>query len=120
MPVRVFYNLTRGCWSIQHRVPGKGWRLLRHADVVTLRHCTPKVYEAGRLRTLREGKKYVHAFLEGELHPVHLRRGFLVSYNPRKGGQFFYKGSPLREAGAPFAGADRVTLESAGRVLASA
>ena len=30
--VRVYRNLTKGCWSIQREVPGKGWRLWQHAD----------------------------------------------------------------------------------------
>lgn len=119
MQARVFYNLTRRCWSIQHRVPGKGWRLHSHADLVSLADARAVVLEGGRQRTLREGKKYVHAFLEGELVGHHLRRGFPISYNPHKGPEFFYRGGPLREHGAPFTGARLVTMTEDRRVLAA-
>lgn len=119
MQVRVFYNLTRKCWSIQHRVPGKGWRLHSHASVVSVADAKPVVLEGGRRRTLREGKRYVHAFITGRLTEHHLRRGFTVSYNPHKGSGFFYRGGPLREHGAPFEGAWLVTMTEDHRVLAA-
>lgn len=119
MQVRVYYNLTKHTWSIQHKVPGKGWRLLKHADTVTLDNCKPVVYESGRQRVIREKKKYVHAFLTGELSEVHLRRGFRISYNPFKGPEFFYKGSPLREAGSRFDGSRKVTLDKGGLAVSS-
>ena len=60
---RVYRNLTRSVWSVQHYVVGKGWRLREHIKKGSFYGCRFKVYEAGRARTIREGKKYVHAYM---------------------------------------------------------
>ena len=65
--VRVFRNLTRRCLSIQARVPGKGWRTVAHASRVALSDARFVVSEAGRQRTLRTGRKVVHAWVHGTL-----------------------------------------------------
>ena len=119
MIVRVYRNLTKNCWSVQHKVPGKGWRLLKHCDLVTLKSAIPIVYESGRQRVIREGKKYVHAYIVGELWPVHLKRGFKVQYNPKKSKHFVYQGCEIREPGLVFNGANRVTLDNGGTVISS-
>lgn len=90
MKIRIYYNLHRKLFSIQHRTP-KGWRLWRHADNVTMHFPTFKVSEHGRQRVLREKRKNVHAFIEGMLSapmcvdPDDLQR---VTYNPYKCGSF--------------------------------
>jgi len=117
MNVRVYRNLTKNCWSVQHKVPGKGWRLLKHCDLVTLKNAMPIVYESGRQRVIREGKKYVHAYIVGELWPVPLSRGFVVQYNPKENEQFVYRGCAIREPGSAFTGARKVTLDIDGKVL---
>lgn len=66
MQVKVFRNLTKGCYSIQARGP-KGFRTVAHADSVMLDDVIFKVSEAGRQRVLETGKKQVHAFVCGEL-----------------------------------------------------
>lgn len=119
MIVRVYRNLTRNCWSVQHKVPGKGWRLLKHCDLITLKNAMPIVYESGRQRVINEGKKYVHAYIVGELWEFHLRRGFRVEYNPRTCKSFVYRGCAIREPGSTFNGANRVTLDINGAVLSS-
>lgn len=119
MNVRVYRNLTKNCWSVQHKLPGKGWRLLKHCDLISLKNVTTKVYESGRQRVIKEGKKYVHAYIEGEMWEYHLRRGFRVVYNPYSSGSFHYKGCAIREPGLTFNGADRVTLDINGAVLSS-
>lgn len=73
--VRVYKNLTRGGYSIQEYVTGKGWRVIDHADAVILEHCTFIVNQKGRERVVREKKKYVHAFIQGAL----LAKGMSIS-----------------------------------------
>lgn len=75
MQVRVYRNLTRKCLSVQHNVPGKGWRLLCHVQSATLVNAKFLVYEKGRQRVLREGRKNVHAYVEGELRSVNFPEG---------------------------------------------
>lgn len=66
LEVRVFRNLTKGCYSIQAKV-GKGWRTVAHADAVLIEPATFKVSEAGRQRTIATGRKQVHAWVCGRL-----------------------------------------------------
>ena len=76
--------------------PGKGWRLLTHSTDVILRNAKCKVYESGRQRVIRERKKYVHAYIEGELigtTPVQHTR-LKLTYNPFKAGHFHWTDSP--------------------------
>lgn len=96
MQVRVYRNLTKKCWSIQHKTTD-GWRLYRHASSLELLNVETKVYHSSRLRGLSDGKKYVHAYLVGELNqspfariykPIDSQR---VRYNP-KDGYFRQKG----------------------------
>ena len=70
MKVRVYYNLHKSCWSIKaHEGILKG-RVIAHADGVKLRDARTVVSQAGRERVIREGKKNVHAFIEGNLVAV--------------------------------------------------
>lgn len=64
--VRVYRNLTRKCFSIQHKTD-KGWRVLGHCIGITLSNATFVVSTAGRERVRREGKKYVHAYVRGKV-----------------------------------------------------
>lgn len=91
--VRVYFNLTRKVWSIQSYQPGKGWRLLCHQTHLTLRNANTKVSESGRQRVIRERKKYVHAYIEGELIRTvpQLHSGRKLSYNPYTGPHFFWQ-----------------------------
>jgi len=65
--VRVYYNLQKHCWSVQKHVPGKGWRLAGHMQRLALRNVRTVVQQHGQKRTRSENKKYVHAFLEGDI-----------------------------------------------------
>lgn len=96
--VFVYWNLHKKCWSIRHK--GK---VLFHAANLMLSDCTLKVSEKGRQRVLREGKKYVHAGVEGCLSVDASPQGDgvrVIGYNPRKGGTFFEydSGMPILEA----------------------
>ena len=99
MRVRVYRNLTKGCWSIQHKVPGKGWRLWQHADKVQVSCAIPKVSESGRQRVIREKKKSVHAYLEGWLitsAELTHKGERPVRYNPYHGPEFLIDGRVVR------------------------
>ena len=61
MKVKVYFNLHKKCFSIQHK--GK---VIGYADAVTLKDCQFKVSESGRQRVLREKRKNVHAYCIGE------------------------------------------------------
>jgi hypothetical protein len=65
MVVRVYRNLHKHCYSVQAKVNGR-WKVSEHRQSLSLRDVTFKVYEAGRLRTIEEGKKFVHSYAIGE------------------------------------------------------
>lgn len=138
MQVKVFRNLTKGCYSIQARGP-KGFRTVAHADTVELADVTFKVSEAGRQRVLSTGKKQVHAFVCGTLVQWHgeLAPGadlgnmptlagcwrcpdaattFVgvapIRYNPRTCSTFMLDESPIYEAGRVFMARRGVFLEA--------
>ena len=104
MQVRVYWNLHRKCFSVQH----KG-RVVLHAEQVGLKGVTFKVNENGRQRVLSSKRKEVHAYVCGELceideavTDVELR---YVSYNPYANETFVCKNmkdTPIAEAGAAF------------------
>lgn len=90
--VRVYYNSTKHTLSVQRYINGK-WRLSHHTEEINL--CDVKFIcsHATRLRTLKEGKKYVHAYFEGiesdqeiqlNKNPNTPYRGNLITYNPFK------------------------------------
>ena len=104
--VRVYWNLHKGCWSVQDRKTG---RVVEHMAACTLADVKFIVRPAGREKVRREGKKNVHAFVRGEIthfddfdpdyHPDYLDYT-LVSYNPYKFDTFVdvYDTSPVRTA----------------------
>jgi len=88
--VRVFKNLTKDIWSVQIKTV-KGWRVVGYSEEIRLDNAKPVVSEKGRLRVLREKKKYVHAFIEGEWNDGWTLTGQheLISYNPYMFGSFY-------------------------------
>jgi len=109
--VRVYFNLHKKKLSVQTKQP-KGWRVLTHLDSISLTNVEFKVYQAGRLRVLKEGKKNVHAYVEGVCHLNGLSHNWdliaetnLVSYNPYNDKKFFYKkgtGQPIHKSKRAF------------------
>jgi hypothetical protein len=85
--VRVYRNLQRNCWSVQH----KGF-VVAHATCVELNNVRFVVQQSGYERFLREGRKNVHAFVSGELvslDKLDLKpNGIEVVYNPRVSNMF--------------------------------
>ena len=60
--VRVYRNLHKNCFSVK-----QGGLVRCHADHVTLEDCKFIVSKAGQERVRDEGRKNVHAFVEGVL-----------------------------------------------------
>lgn len=100
--VRVYRNLTKGCYSVQDYVKGRGWRVLFHTPSIQLTDVTFKVYETGRQRVIREQQKNVHAYVMGRIADAPVRPcNERVSYNPYKAGHFTDSASqPILEADA--------------------
>lgn len=85
MRVRVYWNLHKHCYSVMEASTG---RVVQHANAVMLRDVRYTVQPAGHARTIREGRKCVHAFIDGRIvnnvliDPLHARK---VTYNPQRG-----------------------------------
>lgn len=105
MKVKIYWNLRRDCWSIQHK--GK---VIGYADTAILQDVTFKVSEKSRQRVIREKKKNVHAFACGTLveknveKPESMNRA--ISYNPYRFSFFFDKASlqPVQSSDKLFLG----------------
>jgi len=70
MRVRVYYNLNRAVWSIKAMDGEHKGRVIGYAKAVTLRDAHTVVSEAGRQRVLREKRKNVHAYIDGQLEGI--------------------------------------------------
>jgi len=86
MKVKVYYNLHKHCFSVQH----KGI-IIAHRDIVCIKNATFTVREAGRQKVLREGRKNVHAYVVGEWVDACEVVGEAVTYNPYKYSTFVRK-----------------------------
>lgn len=91
MKVRAYRNLNKSCWSVVEKSSG---RVMFHTDELALQDCTFVVSESGRQRVLREQRKNVHAFVEGQLTSKQSWRtsgaaeAMRVLYNPYKADTF--------------------------------
>jgi hypothetical protein len=103
--IRVYRNLRRNCLSVLHRTE-RGWRLWKHVDNIELENVQFTVSRSGRERVLRERRKNVHAFVEGNLSTSEITDSNprLVKYNPYIADYFFDKETkkPVREASHAF------------------
>ncbi|BBC53795.1 hypothetical protein [Mycobacterium phage PP] len=103
--VFVYRNLHRARWSVRAvSGPHKG-KVVGHADELVLRVTETKVSEAGRRRALAEGKRNVHAGVQGfvsEDDPGLLETGTTeyrkLSYNPFRSGSFTVNDQPVTVA----------------------
>ena len=97
MKTFVYFNLHKKVWSLRSK--GLVWG---HSTLVEIIGARFKVSEAGRQRTIREKKKFVHAGVEGAVgapignvkslkakYEARHGEGVSVSYNPFKGSAFF-------------------------------
>lgn len=114
MLVDVYRNLTKGCFSVKCADGPYAGKVIAHAESVWLDDPMFRIVESGRQRVLMEQKKYVHAYVRGDLyslagvyridpemwkdipkphhtHPMSdqmLGRGYDFTYNPYKHTQF--------------------------------
>ena len=101
-PVRVYRNLHKRCYSVQARLyrfgRGNYWKVGGHRENLHLTNVRFVVNEAGRRRVLREKKKNVHAFIQGEYQGFSLtaiddlclayQDVKRIAYNPYQSGSF--------------------------------
>jgi hypothetical protein len=140
MQVFVYYNLHRSCWSVRASSGEHKGRVIAHASAVDIKHTVGipaylNVSKAGQERVVREGRKNVHAGIEGDLcgidiigdwrYPVKADVGparglppnagdpVAVSYNPYRGPSFYRKDSDqdVNEA-------QHIALDASRKVLA--
>jgi hypothetical protein len=100
MRVQVYWNLHSKTWSIRD---AKTRRVVGHADTLELTNCKFKVSEAGRQRVIREKRKHVHAWIEGELHdkrevPLNWPGTKQVRYDPYRMSTFVCECEAVYEA----------------------
>ena len=88
MKVKVYKNLTKDTWSIQDY---KTRKVIGYSENIRLENPQFVVSEKTRQRVIKEGKKYVHAFVVGELVDTwKLTESYeTVRYNPYMFGFFF-------------------------------
>ncbi len=83
--VRTYWNLHKRCFSVQSR---ETRRVIAHLPSLFLTDVKFIVYEHARQRVLREKKKNVHAFVEGNTQERWINlQGFNIQpvfYNPYK------------------------------------
>jgi len=97
--VFIYRNLHKNCWSIRDV---KSRLVIGHATSLTLKGCTFKVSETGRKRVVREGRKNVHAGIQGLLISVEeccIGAGKpAIKYNPYKNKSFMCLNKPIFNA----------------------
>ena len=84
--VRCYYNLHKHCISVQHK--GK---VIDHTYYIVLENVKFIVQPAGRRRVLREKRKNVHAFVEGDVIEKAAGDDWKrVSYSPYADDHFYF------------------------------
>jgi mannose/cellobiose epimerase-like protein (N-acyl-D-glucosamine 2-epimerase family) len=97
--VRCYFNLHKNLFSIQLQIEDvvngkkrKSWKVVAHTNCVLLKNVEFRVYESGRQRVIKEKRKNVHAYVYGTwTNKVPGILETIVSYNPYKQGNFYYK-----------------------------
>lgn len=88
-PVQVYKNLNRDCFSIQDK---KTKLVVAYADTVTVRNANFVISEAGRQRAIRDNRRNVHAYVQGEFfisdQDIPLEAVKVGYYNPFKTDKF--------------------------------
>jgi hypothetical protein len=60
---RIYRNLHKQEYTVQHYIKGKGWRKLTGAKNIVCKNVSFKVYESGRQKVINERRKNVHAYV---------------------------------------------------------
>jgi hypothetical protein len=110
--VRFHRNLHHSNWSVVALSGEHKGKVVAHADEVSVWGARFVVHEAGRQRVIREGRKNVHAYIEGTLSNYIPHQGLVrlreeVMYNPYRLSKFhvlprqgtFARPQPLDRAG---------------------
>lgn len=106
---RIYRNLHKSEYTVQHYIKGVGWRKLFGAKNISCINVKFKIYESGRQRVISEKKKNVHAFViaddvfeldtcnQAAYNRVYEHNPRKVTYNPYKYNSFVYAntGSPI-------------------------
>jgi hypothetical protein len=66
MQVQAYRNLNTGLWSVRAKVDN-GWRVIAHCERVALKDVSVRQSEASRQRVIREQRRNVHCWINGEL-----------------------------------------------------
>lgn len=80
--IRVYYNLHKGCFSVQDKASR---RVVEHTHDIIVRNARFIVQPSGRQKARNTGQKTVHAFVDGERAgeiPFAPKDGVPVFYNP--------------------------------------
>ena len=94
--VRIYWNFHRKVFSVQVKVAGR-WKVCDYANHLALISPIFKISNAGRIRVRREGRKNVHAFIEGilvspfgadALEHMEMTEEYRISYDPYKNATF--------------------------------
>jgi hypothetical protein len=103
MDTRCYFNLHKKKISVQKKINGV-WKVVRHADSISLENATFRVSKAGRERVLQQKRKNVHAYICGTESESfdYCKKLTQVSYNPYLFDYFFEKesGEPVHKAPA--------------------
>ena len=90
--IRAYYNLHRKCFSVQDYKTGL---VIEHTDKLFVTNAMFVVRKSGNERVKKEGKKNVHAFVNGIRHdkPIDTNHcnNYEVKYNPYTMDFFHYK-----------------------------
>lgn len=88
LKVFIYWNITRGVWSVKALQGEHRGRVIKHVTDITLTDCTFKVSERGRQAVLAERVKNVHAGVVGYMESPELPEvsdeHIDVTYNPYK------------------------------------
>jgi hypothetical protein len=100
--VYVYWNLHRHCWSVK-----KKGIVVAHCDSLLLKNVTFKVSEPGRQRVIKEKRKNVHAYANGDVVLINEPKPFYfdckITYNPYFYDSFvFYENVNRKILSAPF------------------
>jgi len=90
--IRAYYNLHKKCFSVQDYKTGK---VVEHTNKLYLSNALFVVRKSGNERVKKEGRKNVHAFVNGIRHSnsedAPLGSSYQVSYNPHTMDYFHYR-----------------------------
>lgn len=81
--VHVYKNRTQKMWSVR-----QGGKVIATADRLILKDCSFHVSEKGRQAVIKEGKRYVHAYVKGYITTEPCDCVVPIEYNPFTGPDF--------------------------------